>query len=100
MWLRKLALATVVALKCSLQASALEISFKHLIGDKLIRHNSLRYQNSSAEEYSSTRLSYLVSGFALQSVEGQWIDLEDTIAWIDSIHSRTRYRLDSIPSNK
>ena len=100
MWFRELALATVVALKCSLQASTLEISFKHLIGDKLIRHNSLRYQNSSAEEYSSSRLSYLVSGFALQSVDGEWIDLEDTIAWIDSIHSRTRYRLDSIPSNK
>ena len=99
LWFRELALATVVALKCSLQASTLEISFKHLIGDKLIRHNSLRYQNSSAES-TITRLSYLVSGFALQSVDGQWIDLEDTIAWIDSIHSRTRYRLDSIPSNK
>ena len=100
MWLRKLAVVTGVALASWLQASSLDISFEHLIKDKLVRHDSLRYQNPAGEEYSSTRLSYLVSGFALQNVEGEWITSQSSIAWIDSPRSRTRHRLDSIPSNK
>ena len=100
MWFRQLAAAIGAALASSLQASTLEISFEHLIGDRLVRHDSLRYINSYGEDYSSTRLSYLVSGFALQSVEGEWVTQQDTVAWIDSTRSRTRYILDSIPSNK
>ena len=100
MWLRKIAAVTGLALASSLQASALEISFEHLIRDRLVRHDSLRYQNITGENYSSTRLSYLVSGFALLSIAGEWVAPQDTIAWIDSTRSRTRHRLDSIPSNK
>ena len=100
MWLRQLTAVIGVALASSLQGSTLEISFEHLIGNRLVRHDSLRYENSSGEDYSSTRLSYLVSGFALQSVEGEWITPQDNIAWIDSTRSRAQHRLGSIPNNK
>lgn len=85
-------------LTCSIQAATLQLSFQHLVEGKLLRHDSLRYTNAVDEDYSSTRLSYLVSGFELKEVEGEWHTLKDSVAWIDGARSRTQHDLKNIPA--
>jgi len=50
---------------------------------ELIQPNSLRYQNSAQENFSITRASYLLSGFALQRADGSWLELSNHVAWLD-----------------
>ena len=92
-------MAIGLALACSLQAGKLQLSFEHLVEDKLLRHDSLRYKNAAGETYSSTRLSYLASEFKVKTIEGEWLELGDSIAWIDGTRSRTQHGLKNIPED-
>ena len=45
--------------------------------------DALRYQNGAGETLSFTRLSYLLSGFALEREDGTWEELPESYAWLD-----------------
>ena len=58
---------------------------------------SLRYQNPSGESFSITRVSYLVSDFALQRADGSWLEISNSVAWLDAERTRNSARFDDIP---
>ena len=59
--------------------------------------DSLRYENSEKETLSFTRLSFLLSGFALEKDAGGWIELSNQHAWCDAERHRLQFILHDIP---
>jgi cytochrome c peroxidase len=64
-------------------------------GDPLLL-DSLRYQNAAGETVSVSRLSYLLSGFALERADGTWLELTNEVAWMDASRGRAEIRLDGL----
>ena len=77
--------------------AGVQIQVHHVLGGQNLRLHSLRYENARGERFSVTRLSYLLSGFALQTVSGEWVELEDAVAWVDLEQRRTFFDLPAIP---
>ena len=93
-------LATVLALLLPASAAfgtVLEIAVQHTFGGGPLLLDSLRYQAAAGETLSFTRLSYLLSGFALQREDGQWVELPGRYGWIDAEKRRTAVRLKGVP---
>ncbi|MSU57093.1 MAG: cytochrome C peroxidase [Pedosphaera sp.] len=65
-----------------------------------LQPNSLRYETSAKETFSITRVSYLVSGFALQRADGSWLELTNQLAWFDLEKSHSSHRVASVPSGE
>ena len=65
------------------RASRLEIEISPQFAGESVQPNSLRYQTAAGEAFSITRLSYLLSGFALQNSDGSWVELTNQAAWLD-----------------
>ena len=59
--------------------------------------DSLRYENSEKETLSFTRVSFLLSGFALEKDAGGWIELSNQHAWCDAERHRLQFILHDIP---
>ena len=59
--------------------------------------DSLRYENSEKETLSFTRVSFLLSGFALEKDAGGWIELPNQYAWCDAEGHRLQFILHDIP---
>ena len=92
--------ATVLALLLPASAAfgaVLEIAVRHTFCDSPLRLDSLRYQTAAGETLSFTRLSYLLSGFALEREDGGWVELPNRYAWMDEEKQRTTVRLESVP---
>ena len=75
----------------------LAVTIDHRAGDNPLILESLRYESEGKETYSVTRLSYLLSGFALQKEDGVWVELEERSAWLDVEKKRTGFRLREVP---
>src|SRR5205814_9014806 len=58
------------------------------------------YENSARETFSVTRLSFLLSSFALEGEDGIWTELENQYAWIDAEKRRTLLQLEGIPAGQ
>jgi len=67
---------------------------------ELIQPDSLRYETSAKETFSITRVSYLLSGFALQRADGSWLELTNQIAWFDLERNRSAYRITAVPARE
>ena len=80
--------------------SALEIAVRHMFGDGPLLLDSLRYQNAAGETLSVSRLSYLLSGFAVEREDGVWVEIADRHAWMDAARQRTVVRFDDVPAGK
>ena len=76
----------------------IEITPKFLGDD--IRPNSLCYQSAASERFSITRVSYLLSEFALQRKDGSWLKFSNSVAWIDLEMKRNSIWLEPIPSDE
>lgn len=59
--------------------------------------DSLRYENSAKETLSFTRLSFLLSAFALEKDSGGWTELSNQYAWCDAEKHRLQFILRDIP---
>ena len=59
--------------------------------------DSLRYENSTKETLSFTRISFLLSGFALEKDSGGWTELSNQHAWCDAERHRLQFILRDIP---
>ena len=57
--------------------AALHVEITSRFSGEPLQPGSLRYQTSAGESFSITRVSYLLSGFALQRNDGQWLELSN-----------------------
>ena len=78
----------------------LTLQITHRMGLEPLRMDSLRYVNGDGELYSVDRLSYLLSGFVLESWEGHDVRMEGQFAWVDISSRRSLVHLHSIPKNR
>ena len=78
-------------------AAVLHIQVTPKCNGAAVQPNSLRYQTSAGESFSITRVSYLLSDFALQRNDGSWLDITNPAAWLDLGENRDTFRLENIP---
>src|SRR4030095_9649050 len=78
--------------------ASLQIDIAPKFSGDVIQPDSLRYQTSAREPFSITRISYLLSGFALQRSDGSWFELTNQIAWMDAERGRSSLRVGNIPA--
>jgi cytochrome c peroxidase len=81
-------------------ASTLHLNFTPMAGEAPLLLDSLRYSTQAGESYSITRCSFLLSGFALQKMDGTWWESPDHIAWLDAERRRFDTALANIPAGK
>lgn len=80
--------------------ATLEIQITAKVAGESLQSASLRYRTSSGEVFSITRVSYLISDFSLQCADGSWLELPDTVAWLDHEQNRDTIRLENIPAGE
>ncbi len=80
--------------------ASLQLEITPKLSGEPIQPTSLRYKTSSGETFSITRISYLVSGFALQRTDGSWLELTNEVAWFDLERGRSSHRIASVPSGE
>src|ERR1700733_464724 len=80
--------------------SALESAGRPALHGDLLLLDSLLFQNGAGETISVTRLSYLLSGFALEREEGGWVESPGQYAWMDAAQRRLEVRLNGVPEGK
>ena len=84
----------------ALLAATLEIAIRPTFNGEPLRLDSLRYQNAAGETLSVTRLSYLLSGFAIERGDGVWVEMPDQFAWLDAATRRTVVRFENVAGAK
>jgi cytochrome c peroxidase len=78
--------------------ATLEVAITPKFSGESIQPASLRYHTAAGERFSFTRVSYLLSEFALQRANGTWLELGDFAAWLDYEQNRNSFRLENIPA--
>lgn len=73
----------------------LRVDMVHSHGNQPLQLNSLKY--GGQEKYAVSRLSYLLSDFALLAEDGKWVKLPNQYAYIDVSKRRTRFQLTNVP---
>ena len=82
---------------CAALGSDLEfILLPNFSGTPLLS-DSLRYENAAKETLSFTRVSLLLTGFALEKESGGWVEFPGQNAWLDLEKQRWDFRLSGIP---
>jgi cytochrome c peroxidase len=94
-FLIRLSAAALLTAFC--QAAPLEITIDPVFQGAPLRLDSLALTNAAGETLSVTRLSYLLSGFALEREDGTWQECPDTHAWMDAASGRKVINLPDIP---
>jgi cytochrome c peroxidase len=77
--------------------AALLVEITPKFSGELIQPDSLRYETAAKETFSITRISYLLSDFALQRIDGSWLEFTNEVAWFDQERSRATHRLAIVP---
>jgi len=93
-WLKVLLLLGIFCGANSLFAATLQVQITPKVSGENLQHASLRYQTAAGETFSITRVSYLVSEFALQRDDGSWLEISNSVAWMDYEQSRDSLRLE------
>lgn len=81
-------------------SAALEVAIRHTFAGEPLLFDSLRYENLARETLSFTRVSYLLSGFALEREDGTWAEIADQHAWMDAVTRRTVAVFEDLPPGK
>ncbi len=89
--------ANIFALIAKFYAATLQIEITPKVSGKNLQPASFRYETSAGEKFSITRVSYLVSDFALQRNDGSWLELSNSVAWLDFDANRNSIWLEKIP---
>jgi len=82
------------------QALPLDIRIRPVASGQPLLLDSLRYEKSGKETFSVSRLSYLVSGLALQCPDGTWVEPGFQAAWLDSFRRRNSFRVQDVPRGR
>jgi len=89
-----------VAVSCVIStasAATLQIQITPKVSGENLQPASLRYQTAAGETFSITRVSYLASDFALQRNDGSWLEISNSVAWLDFDANRNSIWLEKIP---
>jgi cytochrome c peroxidase len=78
-------------------AVTLDLDFRPTWDAKPLELEALRHETGSGELISVTRLSALLSGAALETADGNWVEVTPAHAWIDLASGRLRWTLNSVP---
>ncbi len=97
-FLQTLLWLAVLTLRQPAAAARLEITIEPVFQGAPLRLDALAYQNAAGETLSVTRLSYLLSGFALERPDGQWLEFPATYAWLDAAARRKVISLPDAPA--
>ncbi len=81
----------------SITAATLQIEITPKVSGENLQPASLRYQTSARETFSITRVSYLVSDFELQRIDGSWLEMSNSVAWLDFDAGRDAIWLEKVP---
>ncbi len=92
-----LLLLAIVLPTRSAHSATLRIEITPKVSGENLQPASFRYQTSAGETFSITRVSYLVSEFALQRNDGSWLEISNSVAWLDHEQNRNSIRLENIP---
>lgn len=84
----------------AVSAATLQIEITPKVSGDNLQPASFRYQTSAGETFSITRVSYLASNFALQRNDGSWLEISNSVAWLDYDSNRNSVRLDKIPEGE
>jgi cytochrome c peroxidase len=87
----------ILIFEVSASAAVLQIQVTPKFNGDTIEPSSLRYQTAAGESFSITRVSYLLSDFALQRNDGAWLEISNSAAWLDLGENRDTFRLENIP---
>jgi cytochrome c peroxidase len=92
-------LALVLGLACTYAASAatLQVEINPQFSGQNLQPASFRYHTAAGECFSVTRVSYLVSDFALQCDDGHWLEFSNAVAWLDFDQNRNAFHLPPMP---
>src|SRR5262245_9672292 len=71
----------LIAGSLSASAASLQIVVSPKVSGENVQPNSLRYRTSAGESFSITRISGLLSEFALQRDDGSWLEISNSVAW-------------------
>ena len=80
------------------QGASLTIELRHLMKGAPLAFDAPSYRTPAGEDFSISRLSYLISRVGLQRIDGTWVDFHGSEAWIDGRTNRSKFQLKSIPS--
>jgi cytochrome c peroxidase len=80
--------------------ASLQIEITPKVSGENLQPASFRYQTSAGETFSITRVSYLASDFALQCNDGSWLEISNSIAWLDFEQNRNSIWLPKIPAGE
>lgn len=78
-------------------AATLQVQITPKFSGENLQPASFRYQTSAGETFSITRVSYLVSDFELQCNDGSWLNISNSVAWMDFEQNRNSIRLELPP---
>src|SRR4051812_22958785 len=81
-------------------AATLAVNLVHTYDGAPLELGSFSYKLRSGESISISRLSYLLSGFALERKEGGWVELTNQFAWLDAEKQRVAFSLKEIPAGE
>jgi cytochrome c peroxidase len=81
----------------AVSGAVLEMNIQPTFGGEPVILSSLRYSSGAGETLSVTRLSYLLSGFALERQDGTWLELPELVAWLDAEQRRTVVLFGELP---
>ncbi len=93
-----LLIAAIIFASSAAPAATLQIAITPKFSGEPVQPDSPRYETSAGETFSITRVSYLLSGFALQRPDGSWLELTNDVAWFDMEHGRSSFQVPSVPS--
>jgi len=88
------------ALTAKCYAATLQIEITPKFSGENLQPASFRYETSAGEKFSITRVSYLVSDFGLQRTDGSWLELSNSVAWLDFEANRNSIWLEKIPAGE
>lgn len=100
-WIKTIALGLVLFTGWNHGSGAtLQIQILPEVAGEGLQPASFRYHTSAGETFSVTRVSYLVSGFELQRDDGSWLELSNSVAWLDLGENRNTFRLEQVPAGE
>jgi cytochrome c peroxidase len=65
-----------------------------------LRLNESKHTNAAGETWSVTRLSYLVSGVALRQKDGTWMEVPESVAWMNAATKRDAAVFSKVPEGE
>lgn len=99
-WLLGFTLWCCLIAQSRLWSASLELNIAPKFSGEAVQPDSLRYETSAKETFSITRLSFLISGLALQRADGSWLELTNEVAWFDLERQRLTHRIVEVPTGE